>query len=164
MEDKKPLWKRANDLERKWLGYMKKVSEFKPVKNKLKRLRGEKPRSFYRTPGWLKLRSKVLNTYGKDCMKCGAKSRKAGCHVDHIKPKSKFPHLKLIFHNLQVLCRACNKLKGDHDYTDYRPLSYIPPLVRVPKTTVTDNPRKVVIVVRRNKDIETRKLVLATPR
>lgn len=97
-------------------------------------------------------------------MKCGAKSRKAGCHVDHIKPKSKFPHLKLIFHNLQVLCRACNKLKGDHDYTDYRPLSYIPPLVRVPKTTVTDNPRKVVIVVRRNKDIETRKLVLATPR
>ena len=40
--------------------------------------------------------------------------------VDHIKPRSKFPHLALEISNLQVLCRDCNLGKGNRDATDWR--------------------------------------------
>jgi 5-methylcytosine-specific restriction endonuclease McrA len=43
-------------------------------------------------------------------------------HVDHIKPRSKYPHLALRESNLQVLCEACNLGKGNWDETDWRPL------------------------------------------
>ena len=42
-------------------------------------------------------------------------------NVDHIKPRSKYPELSLVFDNLQVLCGACNKGKGNKYQTDYRP-------------------------------------------
>jgi 5-methylcytosine-specific restriction endonuclease McrA len=41
-------------------------------------------------------------------------------HVDHIKPKSRYPHLALKFDNLQVLCETCNIEKSNIDETDYR--------------------------------------------
>jgi len=42
-------------------------------------------------------------------------------HVDHIKPRSKFPELELVFDNLQVLCDDCNIGKSNVDSTDFRP-------------------------------------------
>ena len=42
---------------------------------------------------WIILRRKVLNAFGKRCMKCN-KLFKAP-HVDHIKPRSKYGHLSL---------------------------------------------------------------------
>jgi len=41
--------------------------------------------------------------------------------VDHIKPRSKFPELELVFDNCQVLCNSCNMGKSNNDYTDFRP-------------------------------------------
>lgn len=43
-------------------------------------------------------------------------------HVDHIKPRSKYPALELVLSNLQVLCEDCNLGKLAHDETDWRPL------------------------------------------
>lgn len=41
-------------------------------------------------------------------------------HVDHIKPRAKFPELALVLDNLQVLCRDCNLGKRHLDETDWR--------------------------------------------
>lgn len=41
-------------------------------------------------------------------------------HVDHIKPRSKYPHLAYDVNNLQVLCQDCNFGKSNHDETDWR--------------------------------------------
>ncbi len=72
---------------------------------------------FYLSSEWKALRTKVLRKYGKVCMKCG--SRK-DIHVDHIKPKSNYPELKLDFDNMQVLCLVCNIQKGNRNEIDYR--------------------------------------------
>ena len=73
---------------------------------------------FYDSKRWLSLRMKVLEHYGRQCMKC---LRVDGeMHVDHIKPRSRFPELSLTFENLQVLCRDCNLEKLNYHATDYR--------------------------------------------
>ncbi len=41
-------------------------------------------------------------------------------HVDHIKPRRKYPELALSRSNLQVLCNLCNHGKGNWDETDWR--------------------------------------------
>jgi 5-methylcytosine-specific restriction endonuclease McrA len=41
-------------------------------------------------------------------------------HIDHIKPKSKFPDLALTEENLQILCRDCNLGKSNRFNTDFR--------------------------------------------
>ena len=40
--------------------------------------------------------------------------------MDHIKPVSKFPKLRLAESNLQVLCEDCNMGKSAWDETDWR--------------------------------------------
>lgn len=45
--------------------------------------------------------------------------------VDHIKPLSKFWHLRLERSNLQVLCDECNMGKGAWDETDHRPVELV---------------------------------------
>ncbi|RYZ77711.1 MAG: hypothetical protein EOP05_00795 [Proteobacteria bacterium] len=46
--------------------------------------------------------------------------RSGAMHVDHIKPRSKYPHLELEFSNLQVLCRQCNFGKSNKYEDDFR--------------------------------------------
>jgi len=76
---------------------------------------------FLRSLEWRELRQKVIERYGAKCMCCGYTSNdKSRIHVDHIKPRSLYPSLALDFENLQVLCRACNKAKGNKHSTDYR--------------------------------------------
>lgn len=76
---------------------------------------------FLSTRAWKELRAKVLEKYGAKCMCCGYTSDdKRRIHVDHIKPRRYFPELSLVFENLQVLCRFCNKAKGNNHATDYR--------------------------------------------
>ena len=72
---------------------------------------------FYRTSEWLSLRKKVLKMYGLICMKCKATEF---IHVDHIYPRSLYPHLELEFDNMQVLCRSCNCSKSNRRIIDYR--------------------------------------------
>jgi len=78
---------------------------------------------FYKSKEWRKLRYRVLRKYSAECMCCGRSKKEHGIviHVDHIKPKSKHPHLALDFENLQLLCEDCNIGKLNIDETDWRP-------------------------------------------
>ena len=69
---------------------------------------------FYSTNEWRTLRWQVLQTSKKACNVCGRSysKHKVILHVDHIKPRSKFPSLELSIANLQVLCEDCNLGKG----------------------------------------------------
>lgn len=75
-------------------------------------------RNFYASREWLGLRYDALLKYGRDCMCCGVLARPP--HIDHIKPRSKFPELQLELSNLQVLCKECNLGKSNRDSTDWR--------------------------------------------
>ena len=77
--------------------------------------------SFYDSRAWIDMRYQVLVLYGAKCQCCGA-TRKDGVrmHVDHIKPRSKFPELELEISNLQILYESCNVGKSNKDATDWR--------------------------------------------
>jgi 5-methylcytosine-specific restriction endonuclease McrA len=81
-----------------------------------------RPRDFFVSPSWKEVRYRALVLHGGKCQCCGA-SRKDGkqMHVDHIKPRSKYPELALDINNLQVLCEDCNLGKSNTDETDWRP-------------------------------------------
>lgn len=68
---------------------------------------------FYQTREWRSVRFDVLRKSNGKCKLCG-RSPDNGIilHVDHIKPRSKFPALELDPKNLQVLCEDCNIGKG----------------------------------------------------
>ena len=90
-----------------------------PSPNRIKQI--ARHQKFLDTWEWTTLRYQVLQKFGRRCMCCGATPETgATLHVDHIKPRSKFPHLALDINNLQVLCAACNKGKGNWDETDFR--------------------------------------------
>ena len=78
---------------------------------------------FYKSREWKALRYQALVLHGGRCQCCGATAQDgAVLHVDHIKPKSKYPALALEITNLQVLCADCNMGKSNKDETDWRPL------------------------------------------
>jgi 5-methylcytosine-specific restriction endonuclease McrA len=74
---------------------------------------------FYKSPAWKKVRYLAIKTYGRRCFACGATDGQM--HVDHIKPRSRFPQLATCLTNLQILCADCNMGKGSWDDTDWRP-------------------------------------------
>ncbi|MCH9024334.1 MAG: HNH endonuclease [candidate division Zixibacteria bacterium] len=78
---------------------------------------------FYSSKEWRSLRYRVLRKYSAECMCCGRSKKNDGVviHVDHIKPRSKYPYLALDFKNLQLLCEDCNLGKSNIDETDWRP-------------------------------------------
>ncbi len=78
-------------------------------------------KEFLESYEWRKLRMRVLQAYGARCQCCGRSSvDDVVIHVDHIKPRRKYPELALEFNNLQVLCHECNHGKGNWDETDWR--------------------------------------------
>jgi len=78
---------------------------------------------FYSSKEWRALRVRVLEKYECKCMMCGRSPKIHGIviHVDHIKPRSKYPELSLDFNNLQLLCDDDNMGKSNKYDTDYRP-------------------------------------------
>jgi 5-methylcytosine-specific restriction endonuclease McrA len=74
--------------------------------------------TFYLSKRWRSVRARILKLFGNKCMKCGSENH---ISVDHILPRSKYPHLELDVTNLQVLCRSCNSQKGNRSRKDYRP-------------------------------------------
>ena len=77
--------------------------------------------NFYLTPQWRAVRYRALRKYGGCCQCCGARATpNHPIHVDHIKPRSRYPELSLRLDNLQVLCEDCNKGKSDTDTIDWR--------------------------------------------
>lgn len=81
--------------------------------------------AFYASKEWRALREWALNFYGRRCMhprcKFGEIKSDTDLHIDHIKPKAKFPDLALDKDNVQVLCVLCNRTKSDRGMKDYRP-------------------------------------------
>lgn len=79
-------------------------------------------KAFYQSEAWMALRYEVLKKSKGACECCGATPLSSGkpLHVDHIKPRSKFPELALEITNLQVLCFHCNLGKSNKDDTDWR--------------------------------------------
>lgn len=77
---------------------------------------------FYRSREWRELRYEALIRCGRRCMCCGAQPKDGIIlHVDHVKPRSKYPHLELDINNLQVLCEDCNLGKSniyEHDFRE----------------------------------------------
>jgi len=121
-------WKQPEDIKTsKWLTTKQlKVAKKKRRKNKKQRKKDVTKRSsdkFYSSIEWRELRVRVLERYECKCMMCGRspKEHNVVLNVDHIKPRKKYPHLALVFNNLQVLCGACNHGKGNKFETDYRP-------------------------------------------
>lgn len=81
----------------------------------------KKEDNFYESRAWRELRYKVLKRDGRRCACCGATPLDGvSVHVDHIKPRSKFPQLQLDASNLQVLCSDCNIGKSNKDATNWR--------------------------------------------
>lgn len=76
--------------------------------------------AFYDTPEWQRLRYKTLVKFDGTCCACNCRLIRGRMHVDHIKPRSKYPELELDPNNLQVLCEDCNYGKGNLDETDWR--------------------------------------------
>jgi len=98
--------KKKRDKRIKWA---KRTGQWKPKK------------SFWQSAEWRELRYSILVERGARCECCGVTPKEgAVMNVDHIKPISKAPHLKLERTNLQVLCAKCNHGKGSHDETDWR--------------------------------------------
>ena len=81
-----------------------------------------KSTKFLQSWEWRTLRYEVLNKFGRRCMCCGATpdDGMTVIHVDHIKPRHKYPQLSLVADNLQILCGVCNQGKGAWDETDFR--------------------------------------------
>ena len=79
---------------------------------------------FYMSEEWRSLRYNILKKYKGRCCLCGRSYQKNGVviHVDHIKPRSKYPELELDENNLQLLCEDCNLGKSNKDSIDWRPL------------------------------------------
>ena len=84
--------------------------------------RGQTPgQAFYASKEWQRLRYRVLSERGNKCECCGASPEDgAQLHVDHIKPRSRFPELALEKSNLQVLCKPCNMGKSNGYEDDWR--------------------------------------------
>lgn len=76
--------------------------------------------AFYKTEAWRRLRFRALELYGCKCGACGRKPPEVVLHVDHIKPRSKYPKLELDITNLQILCEDCNVGKSNLSETDFR--------------------------------------------
>lgn len=77
---------------------------------------------FYKSEAWRELRFGALKRADGKCVLCGRSHREHGVilHVDHIKPRSRFPKFALDAANLQVLCEDCNLGKSNRDTTDWR--------------------------------------------
>lgn len=80
-----------------------------------------KPSAFYQSDEWRKLRYQALKRSAGACECCGrGGSPSSPLHVDHIKPRARYPERSLDLDNLQVLCEDCNLGKGAWDETDWR--------------------------------------------
>jgi hypothetical protein len=76
---------------------------------------------FFSSRQWKELRYRAFKEHGTKCLLCGhGREDGLAIHIDHIKPRSKFPDLQWDLKNLQVLCEDCNIGKGNWDETDWR--------------------------------------------
>jgi len=123
-ESRKVIWRfyvsNINNLQE---NYNKKL---KPSKSDLKQNKEnyKSRQDFYISREWRSLRYEALRNSDGCCQCCGVKAGKGiVLHVDHIKPRSKYPDLELSLDNLQVLCEDCNLGKSNKWDDDWRTAS-----------------------------------------
>lgn len=75
---------------------------------------------FYSSQSWRAVRYEALKRSRGCCELCGSPPGQYSLHVDHVRPRSKFPQFALDVENLQVLCRDCNLGKSNTDCIDWR--------------------------------------------
>lgn len=92
----------------------------KKKRSKKRKNKAKKKEGFYQTREWFDVRYQALIKHGRQCQCCGAKPPNVRLHVDHIKPRSRYPELELCLDNLQILCEACNLGKSNKDQSDFR--------------------------------------------
>lgn len=112
----------ASYLEFKNLGVnavSNKRPEKKPLTKRQSDYRNESIK-FFKSREWRQLRYDTLKLHGRKCQCCGATPESSILHVDHIKPRSKYPELQLSIDNLQVLCEDCNIGKSNLHEDDFR--------------------------------------------
>lgn len=63
--------------------------------------------AFYMSPEWKELRTKVFIRDDYTCRGCN--KRGGQLEANHIKPRSKFPELKLEISNIETLCKPCHR-------------------------------------------------------
>lgn len=103
---KKPRAKRRQLIDEKTLQFAEK-----------RRIDIEERQFFYTSAEWIIIRNKVIKEKGRNCAQCNRYiQRDEDLTVDHVKPRSLYPHLSLNEDNLQVLCRRCNSRKGNREY------------------------------------------------
>lgn len=113
------------DRARRWQWLDQKLMEDERL-NLLPEYSSEKKRrvsnkDFYKSQEWREIRYRVLSRSKGKCELCNRGSQNGVIlHVDHIKPRSKYPELALSERNLQVLCDDCNLGKSNIDDTDWR--------------------------------------------
>ncbi len=92
-----------------------------PAVLKLPKLTKADRQAFYDSDAWRAVRYQALKANDGRCELCGASKHDGiALHVDHIKPRSIYPHLELVATNLQILCEPCNMGKSNRDETDWR--------------------------------------------
>jgi len=69
------------------------------------------------TSTWRLLRTLAFKRMGTRCLRCGSCKE---IHLDHVLPKSLYPHLVYKIFNVQPLCRKCNFAKNTHLKWDFR--------------------------------------------
>lgn len=112
----------ANEMRRQRNESVTLPASKRPKAKKTKRALSPLGSGFYSSDAWRALRFQALKSSDGCCCLCGRSNRGHGIilHVDHIKPRSRFPALALTLSNLQVLCEDCNMGKGNRDDTDWR--------------------------------------------
>lgn len=102
-------------------GFLRDGPNKRPKKARGTKRTPKKVDSFLYSREWKEVRYRALRMSKGRCECCGRGSDDGVVlHVDHIKPRHKFPELALSLSNLQVLCAACNLGKGGWDDTDWR--------------------------------------------
>lgn len=115
-------WKRMNAV-----AYFRALEKAPTGSKTIKIISPSRQPSFYDSKEWLDLRKRVLKHWGHRCMCCGVTD--TIMHVDHIKSRSKYPNLELVFENLQVLCWKCNKAKSNFNEINFIIKNNIKPIV-----------------------------------
>ena len=121
----------GSDGLHRWSGEVKGLRPVEQIKKKKRKSKRAKKKervekraisdNFYNSYAWRKLRYVAIKMCGAKCQCCGRSAADGFVmHVDHIKPRKKFPELALSLSNLQVLCNLCNHGKGNWDETDWR--------------------------------------------
>ena len=121
-EDEGPLYRRVNRATKDEddEGLFQSVNRRQQARTEEKDVNASA--AFYQSREWRALRYQALKKYGGACSACGRSAAKHGVviHVDHIRPRSKYPHMSLRLDNLQLLCHECNLAKGNRDEIKWR--------------------------------------------